>query len=130
MEVLHAIVHLLVLPFVLIVRMGVACRLGRGLLLFLVPGLLTLEATASQDRELQLSWSSRRRQLLMYLLPTIFLAASFTIPVVYEIDTEKITLCNHTLEIAIPSKMRLNPYYSTLLTRVVKNPHDIISRFI
>ena len=56
MEVLHAIVHLLVLPFVLIVRMGVACRLGRGLLLFLVPGLLTLEAAASQDRELQLSW--------------------------------------------------------------------------
>merc|ERR1712004_779177 len=56
MEVLHAIVHLLVLPFVLIVRMGVACRLGRGLLLFLLPGLLTLEAAASQDRELQLSW--------------------------------------------------------------------------
>ena len=56
MEVLHAIVHLLVLPFVLIVRMGVACRLGRGLLLFLVPGLLTLEAAASQDRGLQLSW--------------------------------------------------------------------------
>ena len=56
MEVLHAIVHLLVLPFVLIVRMGVACRLGRGLLLFLAPGLLTLEAAASQDRGLQLSW--------------------------------------------------------------------------
>ena len=56
MEVLHAIVHLLVLPFVLIVRMGVACRLGRGLVLFLLPGLLTLEAAASQDRELQLSW--------------------------------------------------------------------------
>ena len=56
MEVLHAIVHLLVLPLVLIVRMGAACRLGRGLLLFLVPGLLTLEAAASQDREIQLSW--------------------------------------------------------------------------
>ena len=56
MEVLHAIVSLLVLPFVLIVRMGVACRLGRGLVLFLLPGLLTLEAAASQDRELQLSW--------------------------------------------------------------------------
>merc|ERR1711936_534923 len=37
-------------------RMGAACRLGRGLVLFLVPGLLTLEAAASQDRELQLSW--------------------------------------------------------------------------
>ena len=56
MEVLHAIVHLLVLPFMLMVRMGVACRLGRGLVLFLLPGLLTLEAAASQDRELQLSW--------------------------------------------------------------------------
>merc|ERR1712107_787724 len=56
MDVLHAIVPLLVLPFVLIVRMGVACRLGRGLLLFLLPGLLTLEAAASQDRDLQLSW--------------------------------------------------------------------------
>ena len=56
MEVLHAIVSLLVLPFVLIVRMGVACRIGRGLVLFLLPGILTLEAAASQDRELQLSW--------------------------------------------------------------------------
>ena len=63
-------------------------------------------------RELQLSWSSRRKQLLMYLLPTISFAASFAIPVVYEIDTEKITLCNHTLEIVVPSEMRLNPYYS------------------
>ena len=72
MEVLHAIVHLLVLPFVLIVRMGVACRLGRGLVLFLLPGLLTLEAAASQDRELQLSWlrcstSKSLQCLLRYL---------------------------------------------------------------
>ena len=72
MEVLHAIVSLLVLPFVLIVRMGVACRLGRGLVLFLLPGLLTLEAAASQDRELQLSWlrcstSKSLQCLLRYL---------------------------------------------------------------
>ena len=63
-------------------------------------------------RKLRLSWRSRRKQLLIYLLPTLLFATCFSIPVIYEIDTEKITLCNETLDLAVPSKMRLNPYYS------------------
>ena len=60
MEVLHAIVHLLVLPFVLIVRMGVACRLGREVLdeaaAAVAPGVTTDEIDrivheATVDRE-------------------------------------------------------------------------------
>ena len=63
-------------------------------------------------RKLKFSWSSRRMQVLRYLLPAIFFATCFTIPVIYEVDTEKFTSCNITLDIVVPSEMRMNFYYS------------------
>ena len=65
-------------------------------------------------REFHLSSSRRRKQLLKYLIPTIFFATSFTIPVIYEIDTVTFNFCNEPVNVVVPSGMRLNPYYSML----------------
>ena len=65
-------------------------------------------------REFHFSSTSRRKQLLRYLVPTIFFATSFTIPVIYEIDTATFTLCKEHVNVVVPSEMRLNPYYSML----------------
>ena len=65
-----------------------------------------------EGRQIRLYWSVRRNQLLKYLLPAIFLAAFFTIPTMFEIEGEVLTKSGNVTALVIPSKMRLNWYYS------------------
>ena len=64
-------------------------------------------------RRLELYWNKRRNQLLIYLLPIIFLATCFTLPVVFEIDTEMSSSPENKIFRFGPSEIRLSPYYST-----------------
>ena len=66
-------------------------------------------------RQIKRRWSKRRTQLLKYVLPTIFVAIVFTIPVIFEIDTEEVFSVEGRITEVIPSKLRLNPYYSIFL---------------
>ena len=52
---------------------------------------------------------------MRYILPTIFVATCFTIPVIFEIDTEEVFSVEGQKFEVIPSKLRLNPYYSIFL---------------
>ena len=65
-----------------------------------------------KGRKIRLYWSVRRKQLLKYLLPAIFFAVCFTVPTVFEIDSETFTKSGNVTSFVIPSKMRLNWYYS------------------
>ena len=65
-----------------------------------------------KGRRIKLFWSVRRRQLMTYLLPTIFIATSFTIPVIFEIDTAILTSSEEKTVHIIPSEIRSSPYYS------------------
>ena len=66
-------------------------------------------------RQIKRRWSKRRTQLLKYILPTIFVAIFFTIPVIFEIDTEEVFSVKGQKFEVIPSKLRLNLYYSIFL---------------
>ena len=66
-------------------------------------------------RQIKRRWSKRRTQLLKYLVPTIFVATCFSIPVIFEIDTEEVFSVEGRVTEVIPSKLRLNPYYSIFL---------------
>ena len=66
-------------------------------------------------RQIKRLWSKRRNQLLKYILPTIFVASLLTIPVIFEIDTEEVFSAEVRFTKVIPSKLRLNPYYSIFL---------------
>ena len=66
-------------------------------------------------RQIKRRWSKRRTQLLKYLVPTIFVATCFTIPVIFEIDTEEVFSVEGQKFKVIPSKLRLDPYYSFFL---------------
>ena len=66
-------------------------------------------------RQIKRRWSKRRTQLLKYILPTIFVAIFFTIPVIFEIDTEEVFSVEGQKFEVIPSKLRLNLYYSIFL---------------
>ena len=68
-----------------------------------------------QGRRIHLSWSKKRKQLLKYFIPIIFFATCFTIPVIFEIDTVTVTTCEGKIDLVVPSKTRLNIYYSILL---------------
>ena len=68
-----------------------------------------------EGRRIQLSWSKKRKQLLKYFVPIIFLATCFTIPVIFEIDTVTVTSCEGKIDLVVPSKTRLNIYYSIFL---------------
>ena len=70
-------------------------------------------------RRITLFWTIRRRQLLNYLLPTAFIAISFTIPIIFEIDTEIIDSSEGKVLQVIPSDLRLNSYYSVFLICVL-----------
>ena len=72
-----------------------------------------------QGRRITLFWTIRRRQLLNYLLPTAFIAICFTIPVIFEIDTEIVPSSEGEVLQVIPSDLRLNPYYSVFLICVL-----------
>ena len=65
-------------------------------------------------RRLELFWNKRRNQLLRYLLPILFLATCFALPVVFEIDFHQISKSpeNKTFQFGF-SEIRLSPYYST-----------------
>ena len=65
-----------------------------------------------EGRKIRLYWSVRRKQLLKYLLPAIFFATCFTVPTMFEIDSETLTKSGNFTTFVIPSKMRLNWYYS------------------
>ena len=65
-----------------------------------------------KGRRIKLFWSVRRRQLMTYLLPTIFIATSFTVPVIFEIDTAILTSSEEETVHIIPSEIRSSPYYS------------------
>ena len=65
-----------------------------------------------KGRRIKLFWSVRRRQLMTYLLPTIFIATSFTIPVIFEIDTAILTSSEEKTVHIIPSEIRSSTYYS------------------
>ena len=66
-------------------------------------------------RQIKRLWSKRRNQLLKYILPIIFVASFFTIPVMFEIETEEVFWDKDQITKVIPSKLRLNPYYSIFL---------------
>ena len=64
-----------------------------------------------KGRRIKLFWSVRRWQLMTYLLPTIFIATSFTIPVIFEIDTAILISSEEETVHIIPSEIRSSPYY-------------------
>ena len=64
-------------------------------------------------RRLELYWNKRRNQLFIYLLPILFLAICFTLPVVLEIDTEMSSSPENKIFRFGPSEIRLSTYYST-----------------
>ena len=66
-------------------------------------------------RQIKLLWSKRRNQLLKYIFPTMFFASLFTIPVIFEIDTEEVFSVEGQITEVVPSKLRLNLYYSIFL---------------
>ena len=66
--------------------------------------------TPFRQRILLLSWKKRRNLFLTYLIPTIILSMIFTLPISWEIETG--------LHL-IPSKLRLNPYYSIFFVGVL-----------
>ena len=72
-----------------------------------------------QGRRITLFWTIRRRQLLNYLLPTALIAICFTIPIIFEIDTEIVPSSEGKVLQVIPSDLRLNPYYSVFLICVL-----------
>ena len=63
-----------------------------------------------KNRMFKLSWKKRRNQLARYLLPVVIIATCFIIPIIFEIDTE--VDFHSGKKIVVPSKLRLNPYYS------------------
>ena len=65
-----------------------------------------------KGRRIKLFWSIRRKQLITYLLPTILIATSFTIPVIFEIDTATLSSSEGKTVQIIPSRIRSSPYYS------------------
>ena len=65
-----------------------------------------------KGRRIKLFWSIRRKQLITYLLPIILIATSFTIPVIFEIDTAILTSSEEKTIQIIPSKIRSSLYYS------------------
>ena len=65
-----------------------------------------------KNRMLKLSWRKRRNQLVRYFLPVIILSTCFTIPIIFEIDTEIHLSSGIEIAQAVPSKLRLNPHYS------------------
>ena len=72
-----------------------------------------------QGRRITLFWTIRRRQLLNYLLPTALISICFTVPIIFEIDTEIVPSSEGEVLQVIPSDLRLNPYYSVFLICVL-----------
>ena len=68
-----------------------------------------------EGRRIALFWSVRRKQLLKYLIPTTLLATCFTIPIIFEIDTEIVNSPEGPKTYVVPSKLRINPFYSMFL---------------
>ena len=66
-------------------------------------------------RRITMDGSVRRKQLMKYLLPIIFLATFFTLPIIFEVDTEIDLSSEEKTALVIPSEMRLNPFYSAFL---------------
>ena len=68
-----------------------------------------------EGRRIALFWSVRRKQLLKYLIPTTLLAISFTVPIMFEIDTKIVNSPEGPESYVVPSNLRLNPLYSVFL---------------
>ena len=73
-----------------------------------------------QGRQITLFWSIRKIQLVRYMLPIICLSILFTIPIIFEVDTDTICSCHGETTYVIPSEIRLNIYYSIFLIGVLK----------
>ena len=54
------------------------------------------------------------------MLPIICLSILFTIPIIFEVDTDTICSCHGETTYVIPSEIRLNIYYSIFLIGVLK----------
>ena len=73
-----------------------------------------------QGRQITLYWSMRKKELVRYMFPIICLSICFTIPIIFEVDTNTIFSCQGETSYVIPSEIRLNIYYSIFLIGVLK----------
>ena len=64
-----------------------------------------------RQRILLLSWKKRRIEFLRYVIPTLILAIILTLPIIWEINNGSTDIEDMSVQV-MPSKLRLNPYYS------------------
>ena len=72
-----------------------------------------------QGRQITLFWSIRKKQLIRYMLPITFFATCFTIPIIFEVDTEITFSCQGETSYVIPSAIRLIIYFAIFLIGVL-----------
>ena len=80
-----------------------------------------------EGRKIRLYWSVRRKQLLTYLLPAIFLAACFTVPSIFEIfefhymNSKSSTTSQNVQTFFSSSNWYNNWYYQIFFNVILKN---------